>query len=80
MIDDLIRLFREAGIEVPEQTGVEVEIKLRESYRGERVYIAGPKRPLRARQLAKLNMMKSRDLAVKSGLPLRTVQRIRNGK
>ena len=34
----------------------------------------------RARQLAKLNKQTTREMAVASGLPLRTVQRLVNGK
>lgn len=47
---------------------------------GERVYIAGLPKAQRARQIAKLQQRATREVAAASGLPLRTVQRIMNGK
>lgn len=47
---------------------------------GERIYIAGLPKAQRARQIAKLQRQSSREIAVASGLPLRTVQRLRSGK
>lgn len=47
---------------------------------GERVYVASLPKAQRARQIAKLQRQSSREIAVASGLPLRTVQRLRSGK
>jgi hypothetical protein len=47
---------------------------------GERLYIAGLPKAQRARQIAKLQQRATRDVAAASGLPLRTVQRLINGK
>ena len=80
MIHDLIQAFRDAGVQVPDATAADVETKIRQQYRGESIYIAGPSRQLRARQLASLERMKLRDMAVATGLSIRTIKRIRNGK
>lgn len=80
MIHDLIQAFRAAGIDVPEATATAVEAQIRLQYRGESIYIAGPSRQLRARQLASLERMKVRELARATGLSERTIRRIKNGK
>jgi DNA-directed RNA polymerase specialized sigma24 family protein len=49
-------------------------------FAGERVYVAGLPKAQRARQLAKLQRQSTREVAAASGLPLRTVQRLLNGK
>ena len=48
-------------------------------FRGERVYVT-PNPRLRARQIARLGQMKLRDMAVATGMPVRTIARIRNGR
>ena len=80
MINDLIQAFRAAGIDVPEGTATQVEVTIRQQYRGESIYIAGPSRQVRARQIATLGKMETRKLAAATGLSVRTIRRIRNGK
>jgi len=80
MINDIIAAIRAAGGTVPDGADVSVEISIRQRYRGEAPYIAGPSRQLRARQLASLEQMKLRDMAVATGLSVRTIKRIRNGR
>ena len=83
MINDLIRAMREAGIAVPEGVAAIVEQKIRQQYCGETVRIFGTTREMRetrARQIAKLGKMQTRQIATLTGLSARTIRRIRNGK
>ena len=59
---------------------LQAQIDTELQFRGERVYIAGPSRQVRARQVAKLGQMKIRDMAVATGLSVRTIKVIRNGR
>jgi predicted transcriptional regulator YdeE len=83
---EIIDFFRERlearlleGMQLKDAT-LQVQIETETQFRGERVYIAGPSRQIRARQIAKLGQMKLRDMAVTTGVPVRTLARIRNGK
>lgn len=80
MINDLIKLFRAEGIDVPDTVGRAVEVKLRQQYGGERVYVASLPKQKRAAQLAKLEKMTLRKMSVVTGIPVRTIQRIKNGR
>lgn len=80
MIDDLIKAFRAAGIDVPDQVGRDVEVKLRQTYGGERIYIASLPKQRRAAQLAKLNLRTQREMAVATGLSVRGVRKILRGR
>lgn len=59
---------------------VDAELVLRRTFAGERVYIAGYPKQQRAGQLARLNLQTTRELAVASGIPVRTVRRLRSGR
>lgn len=80
MILDLIRALRESGIDVPIDTARQVEVKIRMQYGGERVYVAGLPKQSRAVQLAKLEKRTQIEMALATGLSVRQVRRIRNGK
>ena len=80
MIDDLIKLFRAEGIDVPDTVGRAVEVKLRQQYGGERVYVASLPKQKRAAQLAKLNLRTQREMAVATGLTVRGVRKILRGR
>lgn len=69
-----------AAGESREEARRNVVLEISAEYAGERVYIPGLPKAQRARQLAKLNKQTTREMAVASGLPLRTVQRLVNGK
>jgi DNA-directed RNA polymerase specialized sigma24 family protein len=56
------------------------EIAVRQKYAGERVYVAALPKQRRAVQIAKLTLRSSREIAAATGLPLRTVQRLRSGR
>lgn len=56
------------------------ERQTRQMFAGERPYIAALPKQRRAAQLASLNLRSCREIAVKSGIPLRTVQRLKYGK
>ena len=58
----------------------QAEIKTRSTFAGERPYIAGYPKQRRAVQIAKLELRSAREVAVASGIPLRTVQRMRSGR
>lgn len=80
MIDDLIKLFRAEGIDVPAEVGREVEVKIRQQYGGERVYVASLPKQRRQVQLAKLEKMTLRKMSVATGIPVRTIKRLKNGR
>lgn len=77
MIHDLIRALRESGIDVPTDTARQVEVKLRTQYGGERVYVAQLPKQARAVQLAKLEKLTNRQIALATGLTIRRVQQLR---
>lgn len=56
------------------------ERQTRQMFAGERPYIAAYPKQRRAAQLAKLELRSCREIAIKSGIPLRTVQRLKYGK
>lgn len=80
MFDELIGFLRAAGIDVPPAVAQQAEAQMYHTYGGERVYI--PHRPTqqRAVQIAKLGQMETRRMAALTGLSVRTIRRIRNGK
>ena len=80
MFDELIGMLRAAGIDVPQAAAQQVEAKMYHTYGGERVYIPHRAAQQHAVQLAKLGKMETRKLAVATGLSVRTIRRIRNGK
>lgn len=80
MFDELIGFLRAAGLEVPADMAQQAEAAMYQNFGGERVYI--PHRPTQRHQvqLAQLGKMETRKLAVATGLSVRTIRRIRNGK
>jgi len=60
--------------------GTEVEIAVRATFAGERPYIAAYPKQRRAVQIAKLNLKTTRELSVATGIPVRTVSRLRSGR
>lgn len=80
MIDDLIKAFRAAGIEVPDTVARDVEVQVRRDWGGERVYIPSLPKQRRAVQLAKLNLRTQREMAVATGLSVRGVRKILRGR
>lgn len=80
MIDDLIKAFRDAGIAVPQEVARDVEVQMRRQYGGERVYVASLPKQRRQVQLAKLEKMTQINMSVATGIPVRTIRRLRNGR
>lgn len=80
MIHDLIRALRDSGIDVPLDTARQVEVKIRMQYGGERVYVASLPKQSRAVQLAKLEKRTQVQMALATGLSVRQIRRIRNGR
>ena len=80
MIDDLIKAFRDAGIQVPQDVAKDVEVRMRRQYGGERVYVASLPKQRRQVQLAKLEKMTQINMSVATGIPVRTIRRLRNGR
>ena len=80
MFDELIAFLRASGVDVPQATAQEVEARLYHTYGGERVYI--PHRPTQRHQvqLAKLGKLETRKLALATGLTMRRIRQIKNGK
>jgi hypothetical protein len=80
MIHDMIRALRDAGVEVPDGVATNVKVKLQSLYGGERVYVPSLPKASRAVQLAKLEKRTQVEMALATGLSVRQVRRIRNGK
>lgn len=80
MITDLIKLMKEAGIAVPQDVAQTVEVKLREVYGGQRIYVTSLPKQKRAVQLAKLNKLTQIEMARATGLTVRGVRKILRGK
>lgn len=83
---EIIRFMRDvfqreisAGVPLP-QASATVERELRNTFAGERVYIAGYPKQRRAVQLAKMQKMRTIDMAVATGLSVRRVRQIVRGK
>lgn len=62
------------------EAGTNVEIAVRTTFAGERVYIAGYPKQARAVQLAKLQHLKTLDMALATGITVRRVRQIMRGK
>ena len=80
MIDDLIKAFRDAGLDVPQNVAKDVEVKIRQQYGGERVYVASLPKQRRQVQLAKLEKMTQINMAKATGLTVRGVRKILRGR
>lgn len=86
MIRDMIAALREAGVCVDEAIATKVEIKLRRQYGGERVYIQSLPKQLRAAQVAEAQRrlgtaaITLKRIAQATGIPVRTVKRLQNGR
>lgn len=62
------------------EAGTNVEIAVRTTFAGERPYIAGYPKQARAVQLAKLQHLKTVDMALATGITVRRVRQIMRGK
>jgi len=62
------------------EAGTNVEIAVRTTFAGERPYIAGYPKQARAVQLAKLQHMKTVDMALATGTSVRHVRRVLRGR
>jgi len=80
MIDDLIRAFRDAGLDVPQNIAKDAEVQIRRQYGGERVYVASLPKQRRQVQLAKLEKMSQIGMAKATGLNVRHVRLLLKGK
>lgn len=80
MIREMMQAMRQAGVDVPDQVAQFVEVKIRQQFAGERIYIAGHPKRSRAVQLAQLNLTRTRDLSEATGLSMRRVQQLMRGK
>lgn len=86
MIRDMIALLREAGVSVDESVATKVEIKLRRQYGGERVYIQSLPKQIRSATIAEAQKrlgtaaVTLKRLAQATGIPIRSVKRLRNGR
>jgi hypothetical protein len=56
------------------------EVAVRQKYAGERVYVAALPKQARAVQLARLEKRTQVQMALSTGLSVRQIRRIRNGK
>ena len=56
------------------------EVAVRAEFGGERIYVKSLPKQKRAVQLARLNLRTTRELAVATGIPERTVRRLTTGK
>lgn len=86
MINDLLKALREAGIEVEAGVAKRIEIKMRSQYGGERIYIQSLPKQLRAAQVSSATSAmgtaarRLADLSRATGIPTRTIKRLRNGR
>lgn len=80
MIHDMIRALRDAGVDVPDGVATNVKVKLQSLYGGERVYVPSLPKARRAVQLAKLEKRTQVEMALATGLSVRQVRRIKNGR
>lgn len=63
-----------------EEARARADLAARSEYGGERVYIASHPKRARAVQLARLELRSTRELSVATGIPARTVRRLRTGR
>ncbi len=56
------------------------EVAVRSEYGGERVYIASHPKRQRAVQVARMELRTTREIAAATGIPARTVRRLRTGR
>ncbi len=87
IVKDLFKLLASEGIQVPAGTDARVETTLRQLYGGERVYVRSlPKLDKQVRieaaraSFGTATTASLRDLQRVTGMPLRTIKRIKNGR
>ena len=78
MCDELARCLAQGM--TTEEARLSAESLIRRTYAGERIYVAGQPKRQRAIQLAKLELRTTREMAVASGMNVRTVRRIVTGR
>jgi hypothetical protein len=80
MIDEILRMLRAQGVDIPVTAKQTVEVQFRQLHAGERIYICGYPKQQRAVQLAKLTKHTQIQMANATGLTVRGVRRILRGK
>lgn len=80
MFDDMFRIFREVGVEISKDKATAFQDRFVAEFRHETIYVTDRRPQERARQLAKLGQIETRKIAAATGLSVRTIRRIRNGK
>lgn len=84
MIDFILQQLRAHGVEIPEQARLDVKASVCETYGGERVYV--PKLPkmqasmLVTRAVRAAENVKQAQVAIATGLSVRTVRRVQRGR
>ncbi len=78
MCDELARALAQGM--TTEEARLNTEAFIRRTYGGEEIYVAKQPKRQRAIQLAQLQLRTTRELAVASGMNVRTVKRIINGR
>ena len=72
--------FRVTGVEPTPEQRQTVEMEIRATFAGERIYVAGLPTGQRARQLAAMARKTQREMAAATGLSDRMVRKILNGR
>ncbi len=86
IIDAIFASLRDQGIAIPQDAKVAAEVHVRREFRGERVYVASRPKQMRAQQIAQTQKalgtaaVTLKRLAQASGIPIRSVKRLRNGR
>ncbi len=80
LIAEMFRALGAAGVEVTDTTRKDVELRLRQEFGGERVYVPSLPKQGRAVQLARLERHTQVEMATRTGLTVRQVRRHLRGK
>ena len=84
MIHEIVAMLRRHGVELPDPVVREVSFEFHHLHGGERPYI--PKLPKLAGQMRLYAMgtatatMTQREISVSTGIPVRTIRRLKNGR
>ena len=86
IIDAIFASLREQGVSVPKEAKTIAEVHVRREFRGERVYVAARTKQMRAAQIAQAHKalgtaaVTLKRLSQATGIPIRSVKRLRNGR
>lgn len=86
IIDAIFASLRDQGVAIPQEAKVAAEVRVRREFKGERVYVASRTKQARSHQIAQAGLalgtgaVTLKRLAQASGIPIRTVKRLRNGR